>query len=168
MISWHQWLEVISSIGYGVLSSIVPVFHTEAFIVAAAASNLLGPVELSVGLAIGHTIGKQVMFLAVRHGKKLPWLNRGEPVQVPAGSWRARWRRWSARTARLVENPRWGMPILFVSSATGAPPVYGVVLVAGTTAMNFWAFSLVMLVGFFVRCIVLALGTMGAFQGIFG
>lgn len=166
-LTWHQWVEIFSSIGYGILSSIIPIFHTEAFIVAAAGSKLLGPLELSVGLAVGHTIGKQVMFLAVRKGKKLPWLKDREPKPVPEDSWRAKWRRWSTKTARLVENPKWGYPILFVSAASGVPPVYPVVLFAGGTRMRFWGFSAVMLVGFFIRCLVLALATMGAFQGLF-
>lgn len=167
-ITWHQWVEILSSIGYGVLSSIVPIFHTEAFIVAAMGAKVLGPLELSVGLAVGHTIGKQIMFLAVRHGKRLPWMARHRAKEVEATSWRARWRRWSDRTTHLVENPRWGYPILFVSAATGLPPVYGTALVAGATRMSLWGFSAVMLVGFFVRCLVLALATLGAYQGFFG
>lgn len=168
LVTWHQWVEVGSSIGYGILSSIVPLFHTEAFIVAAVGAKVLGPIELSIGLAIGHAIGKQIMFLAVRHGKKLPWINQRGEKDVDPGSWRGRWRRWSTRTAHLVEDPRWGYPILFVSAATGLPPVYATVLFAGATTMNFWGFSIVMLVGFFVRCLALAYGTLGAFQGLFG
>ena len=168
IITWHQWIEVFSSIGYGILSSIVPIFHTEAFIVAAVGAKVLSPLELSIGLAVGHTIGKQMMFLAVRHGKKLPWMERQSAKEVEASSWRGRWRRWSNRTTHLVENPRWGYPILFVSAAAGLPPVYGTALVAGATRMSLWGFSAVMLVGFFIRCLVLAYATVGAFSGIFG
>ncbi|MGJ6979344.1 VTT domain-containing protein [Aestuariimicrobium soli] len=168
LVTWHQWVEVASSIGYGILSSIVPIFHTEAFIVAAVGSKVLGPIELSIGLAIGHAIGKQMMFQAVRRGRNLPWMRKHTEKEVDPDSWRAKWRRWSTKTAHLVENPRWGYPILFVSAATGIPPVYATVLFAGATKMSFWGFSAVMLVGFFIRCLALAFATLGAFQGIFG
>lgn len=164
----RQWLEVASSLGYGILSSIVPIFHTEAFIVAAVGAKLISPLVLSIGLAMGHVIGKQVMFLGVRHGRNISWFNRKKVQKVPPeGSWRAKWQRWSTNTAHLVEQPQWGYPILFISSATGIPPVYPVVLFAGATKMNFWGFSAVLLVGFFIRCWVLALITLGAFSSWF-
>ena len=155
------WVEMISALGYGVLSSIIPVFHTEAFIIAGAASGVLGLLPMSIGLAIGHVIGKQVMFQAVRQGKKLPKFANRERKEYEPGTWRARWQKWGDQTARLVESRRWGYPLLLVSAATGILPVYPVVLFAGATKMSFWGFSAAMLVGFFVRCYVLALLTAG-------
>lgn len=155
------WLEVLSAIGYGVLSSIIPIFHTEAFIIASQASKVLDPIPMSIGLAVGSTIGKQLMFLGVRHGRKMRFIKERKLKEVPPDSWRGRWRRWSEKSARLVEDPKWGFPLLFISSATGLPPVYPVVLVAGATKMNFWWFSLVLTIGFFIRCLALALMTLG-------
>lgn len=162
----RQWLEVVSALGFGVLSSIIPIFHTEVFIVPAVASRLIDPLLLSIGLAVGHVIGKQIMFLGVRHGKQLKIFKKkdGEAKEPEPGTWRARWRTWSTKTALLVEQPKWGYPIVFISSASGIPPVYATVLFAGTTKMNFWGFSLTMLVGFFIRCYLLALITLGAFS----
>ena len=119
------WLEMLSAIGYGVLSSIVPVFHTEGFIIAGAATGVLGALPMSLGLAVGHSVGKQVMFQGVRQGKKLKWVQRqSEKAPPPEGSWRARWREWGIRTAHVVEDPKWGYPLLLVSAISGTPPVY--------------------------------------------
>lgn len=162
-MTWAFCWQILSSFGFGVLSSVVPVFNSEAFIVAAQAAHLAGPLAISIGLALGHGVGKQVIFLAIRHGRKLPFasthLNPRHPPQP--GTWRARWRAWAERTAHLVESPQWGIPILFVSSASGIPPIFLVTVFAATTRMNFWSFSLWVTVGFFVRCYALSLATAG-------
>lgn len=153
------WYEILSAFGFGVASSLVPVLNSEVFIVGSLASGLLGPLEVSIGLALGHGLGKQIIFLAVRKGRRLRWFTPKERKAAPPGSWRERWRRWNGRTARLVEDRRWGTPILLVSAITGIPPVYLVVIYAATTRMNFWWFSLCVTVGFFLRCVALALAT---------
>lgn len=155
------WIELLSSVGYGVLSSIIPVFHAEAFIVAAAGTGVLGIIPLTVGLTIGQVIGKQVLFLGVRHGKKLPMVEKRTGKEPPEGSWRARWKRWGEQTAHLVEKPRWGYPLLFLSGCVGVPPIYLVTLFAGATKMNFWGFTAVATLGFFIRTYILAALTMG-------
>lgn len=153
------WYEIASAFGFGVVSSLVPILNSEIFIVGSLASGLLGPLEVSVGLALGHGVGKVIMFLAVRNGRKLKWFAPREKKPVPDGSWRARWRRWNTRVAHLVENPRWGMPILLFSAVSGIPPVYLVVIYAATTKMKFGWFTLWITVGFFIRCYALALAT---------
>lgn len=162
------WIELASSVGYGVLSSVIPVFHAEAFIIAAIGSGVLGILPLTIGLTIGQVIGKQALFLAVRHGKKIPWLQRRrEKPDPPEGSWRAKWKSWSERTARLVERPRWGYPLVLLSGTVGLPPIYLVTLFAGATKMNFWGFTLFSTIGFFIRTYVLALMTAGVITGLF-
>lgn len=158
------WSQLGAAFGFGVLSSLVPAFNSEIFIAAAQASRTVGPLALSIGLALGHGLGKQIVFLAIRRGKDLPYLTKHREREVPPGSWRARWRAWGQRTALIVETPHWGYPLLFVSAVTGIPPVFAVVMIAATTKMHFWWFSLVVTVGFFVRCYLLALGTGGLFN----
>lgn len=153
------WYEVLSAFGFGVVSSLVPVLNSEIFIVGAMASGLLGPLEMAIGLAVGHWVGKLAMFLAIRHGRDLPVFRRREPKPAPPGSRRERLRRWNDRAAHWVEDPRWGVPILLVSAITGIPPVYLVVIYAATTQMRLWAFNVAIIVGFFVRCYALALAT---------
>ena len=155
------WVELLSATGYGALSGVVPIFHVEALILAAIATGILGPVSMSIGLSVGHLFGKQALFLAVRHGRRLPVARDQRRKEPEEGSWRARWNSWVEHTSRKVEDPKWGYPLLFVSAATGFPPIYAVALFAGSTKINFWGFSAMVLVGFFVRCYVLALATLG-------
>lgn len=160
--SQRFWLEFASAFGYGAASAVVPILNAEVFIVGALATGLLGPMAIALGMSLGHTAGKLGLLLAIRGGKQLPWLAARRERPVPPGSWRDRWRRWSLRTARLVEDPRYGLPLVFVSAAIGLPPVYLVCLIAATTSMRWWTFSVVLTIGFFVRCYVLALLTAGA------
>ncbi len=153
------WYEVLSAFGFGIASSLIPVLNSEIFIVGSLASGLLGPLQVSIGLALGHGLGKQIMFLGIRKGRQLSWFTPKQKKPAPPGSWRQRWGRWNANVAHLVENPRWGMPILLFSAITGIPPVYLVVIYAATTKMTFWWFSLWVTIGFFIRCYALALAT---------
>ena len=149
-LTWQFWYQVLSAFAFGVASSLVPVLNSELFIVGALGSKLLGPLEVALGLALGHGVGKQI--------------KHKEPKPVPEGSWRWRLRRWNDKAAHVVETPRWGMPLLFFSAITGVPPVYLVVIYAATTKMHFWWFSLWVTVGFFIRCYLLALATQYGFH----
>lgn len=161
MVNMRFWYEMLSAFGFGVLSSVVPIFNSEAFIVAAQASRLLTPLSMAIGLGLGHGVGKQIIFLGVRHGKDLPFIKRQVGIEPPLGSRREKWRTWTLSLAHLVETPKWGHPILFMAAVTGVPPVFAVVLLAGATKMNFWLFSLNITVGLFLRCYILALLTAG-------
>ncbi|MGA4507344.1 VTT domain-containing protein [Propionibacteriaceae bacterium G1746] len=160
-MTWRFWVELVSAIGYGMLSAIIPVFHSEAFIVAGAATKVLGAFPMSLGLAIGMTAGKMAMFWAVRHGKELRWFKRPSTADVEPGTWRARWRALGTRAAHLLDHPVWGKPVLLVSAMSGIPPFYPLVFVAGAGRINAWTFAALTLLGFFVRNFVLALATLG-------
>ena len=165
-LTWQFWYQVLSAFAFGVASSLVPVLNSELFIVGALGSRLLGPLEVALGLALGHGVGKQVMFVGIRKGSNSRWIKHKEPKPVAVGSWRWRLRRWNDQAAHIVETPRWGMPLLFFSAITGIPPVYLVVIYAATIKMNFWWFSLWVTLGFFIRCYLLALATQYGFHFI--
>ncbi|WP_130865530.1 hypothetical protein [Acidipropionibacterium timonense] len=158
-LTWRFWYEILSALGFGIASSLIPVLNSEIFIVGSLASGLLGPLEVSIGLAIGHAIGKLIMFIGIRQGKNLKWFKHKEPKPAPPGSWRERLGRWNDHAARAVEHPRWGLVILMVSAITGVPPVYLTVIYAATTRMRTLPFTLTMVIGFFLRCYALALAT---------
>lgn len=154
------WLELLSAVAYGALSSLVPVFYIEAYIVAAVASDTVGLAPMVVGLALGQSLGKLATFWAVRQGKKLPIVQR-RSTAVVEGSWRARWQALVRTSTGLVDHPVWGRPIMFVSVVTSIPPVYPMVLVAGASRMGYWWFGGIVLVGFLVRGAVAALAVTG-------
>ena len=121
-LTWRFWYEVLSSLGFGIASSLVPVLNSEIFIVGSLASGLLGPLEISIGLAIGHAIGKLIIFVGIRKGKDSRWFRHKEPKPVEPGSWRDKLRRWNVKAAHAVEHPKWGVAILMFSTITGVPP----------------------------------------------
>ena len=63
---WAELLALLTSIGFGVVSAIVPVANAEAYIVASQMTALAGAIPIAVGVAVGQTIGKLVLFLGVR------------------------------------------------------------------------------------------------------
>lgn len=92
-LTWQFWYQVLSAFAFGVASSLVPVLNSELFIVGALGSKLLGPLEVALGLALGHGVGKQIMFIGIRRGSNSQWIKHKEPKPVPEGSWRWRLRR---------------------------------------------------------------------------
>jgi hypothetical protein len=138
MIGWPELLALLTSIGYGVLSALVPLINAEAYVVASQVTAVAGAVPVAVGVAIGQTGGKAAMFYAVRRGRELPSVRRKREARLarPAGPRTLRWRAFVARLLELVGDPRWGLPITFVAAFVGIPPLYAVALLAGATTMS--------------------------------
>lgn len=155
------WIELLSAFGFGVLMSVIPVFNPEAFMAAGQATGLLGPLTLGIGLGVGQGVGKAILFQLVRHGRRLPWLNRlrtrsAKPPPQP-GTWRQRWRGFVQHAMKLVEHRWWGPVVSFSAGALSIPPNYVTTLLAATTKVNFYAFSIAITAGFTVRNTVEAL-----------
>ncbi|MGH3468784.1 MAG: hypothetical protein ACRDQF_13775, partial [Thermocrispum sp.] len=63
-----EWLwQALLAIGFGVGSAVVPVLNAEAYVLGAGVSGALDPVTAGIGVAVGQTLGKVAMFLAVRY-----------------------------------------------------------------------------------------------------
>ncbi|HJY43596.1 MAG TPA: hypothetical protein VJ301_03185, partial [Propionibacteriaceae bacterium] len=67
-MSWRLLIEFVVSIAYGVLSSVVPIFNSEIYIVASQVGGFAAEVTTAVGCAIGQSIGKVGIVLAIRRG----------------------------------------------------------------------------------------------------
>lgn len=157
---WPEVVALLTSIGYGILSAIVPVINAEAYVVASQVTAVAGAVPIAVGIAIGQTAGKVAMFYAVREGRRLSFFTsrREESRSRPVSPGRRRWRAFVDRLLQLVGDPRWGLPITFLASFVGIPPLYAVALIAGATKMNGGWFTLVVFAGRLIRFVSLALG----------
>jgi hypothetical protein len=59
-MDWRLVTEFFASVGYGLLSSFIPVFNSEVYIVAAQALGTTAEVTVAIGVAVGQTIGKAV------------------------------------------------------------------------------------------------------------
>jgi hypothetical protein len=67
-VNWQPLIEFLVSVGYGLLSSLVPVFNSEIYIVASQVGGFTEEVTTAVGCAVGQTIGKVGTVLALRGG----------------------------------------------------------------------------------------------------
>lgn len=174
MIGWTgaEVLTWLTSIGFGLLSGVVPVANAEAYVVASQVSALAGAVPVAVGVAFGQTAGKVLLFLSVRRGRRSfeprgrrPFEPRPPKPESTGPAGPVRWRSLRARIRRLVEvslrlvgHPRWGLPVVFAASLLGLPPLYPVALLAGATPIRLAPFVAVVLVGRVARFVAVALG----------
>ena len=71
----NVWWQLLLAFGYGLLGSLIPVINGEAFVVAAIATHLIGPVEAGICLGLGQGVGKMILFQVVRQAKRLPVLH---------------------------------------------------------------------------------------------
>jgi len=168
-MSWHLVLVFLASAGYGILSSFVPVFNSEVYIVAAQALGVATEVATAVGVAMGQTIGKTAIVLALRNGTRIGWLGRqvdklraradAPHEEKPVGRFRRRIRRWSRRLLDLIGDPRWGGLAVFLSGLCAVPPIFAVQFIVPATKMPVWVFSGALFLG---RCILFLAVAFGA------
>jgi membrane protein YqaA with SNARE-associated domain len=161
---WPELVALLTSIGFGVVSAIVPVVNAEAYVIASQMSAVAGPIPIAIGIAIGQTIGKLVLFFGVREGRELSFVKHRRELQKqrPIGPTRARLRAAVAKLLDLVGQKRWGLPIVLVAAIFGFPPLYAVALLAGATTMRPLWFGLTVFVGRLCRFLLVASG----FQGV--
>ena len=161
----QDWLEFVTSAAFGILSAILPVANAEAYVVMSQASAVAGPMTVAVGVGIGQSIGKLLLFLGVRRGKDFRFVrkHRREARAVEVGPVRQRFRRFIAKLLALVGTKRWGLPITFLAAVAGLPPLYAVALLAGATKMRAIWFYLVVLAGRVIRFVAVAMGVGGFF-----
>jgi membrane protein YqaA with SNARE-associated domain len=160
---WAELIALLTSIGFGTVSAVVPVVNAEAYVIASQMSAVIGPIPIAIGVAIGQTVGKLVLFFGVREGKELPFIKHRREVrqQRPVGPARTRFRAAMAKLLDLVGQERWGLPIVLVAAVVGFPPLYAVALLAGATTMRPIWFGLTVFVGRLCRFLLVASGFHG-------
>lgn len=161
MLDW-VW-ESIAAVAFGVASAIVPVLNSEAYVLGAGVSGRLDPVVAAVGVAVGQTLGKLAMFLAIRY--RPGYAERHQPGEPKALDLSTRWgriRQWyrgaSKRMLDTLSDLRYGIPVTLLSSLVGIPPLYAVALIAGASRMRVLSFGGAVLAGRTARFVTLALG----------
>jgi membrane protein YqaA with SNARE-associated domain len=167
--TWDELLALLTSMGFGVVSAVVPVANAEAYIVASQMTALAGAVPIAVGVGIGQMVGKLLLFLGVRRGREFAVFRRREH-KAPTGSCgptAVRVRALLARLLDLVGQKRWGLPIVLLAAVLGLPPLYAVALLAGATRMPVLGFALTVLVGRVARFVLVATGSLGLSHWLF-
>ncbi len=157
---WAELGELVTSIGYGVLSALVPLANAEGYVVVSGMSSIGRAVPVVAGIALGQTLGKVLLFLGVRRGKQFPFVRR-ERVRLrrqSVGPARRKLRRTLTGLLRLVGEKRWGLPIVLLAAVVGFPPLYAVALLAGATRMRIGWFAAAVLLGRTIRFVLVARG----------
>jgi membrane protein YqaA with SNARE-associated domain len=145
-------IEVVLAAVFGLGSALVPVLNAEAFAVVTSAGAQPAAVVGVVGaLALGQTVGKLLLFESARRnaGRLHAWLTRRH-TPGPRAS------RWTERVNARLASRRTGLPLVFVSSSVGLPPLAVVSLAAGAAGQDRWQFASVCLVGRLVRFAAIA------------
>jgi membrane protein YqaA with SNARE-associated domain len=161
-VNWRPLIEFLVSVGYGLLSSIVPIFNSEIYIVASQVGGFTQEVTTAVGCAVGQAIGKVGIVLALRRGGRSGLVRRlrgrRERPRKPAGGVRTRLRAWSDRLLGLLGERRWGVPIVFLSACVAIPPLYAVTLAVPATKMSVIPFGVAVLIGRMLLYLAIAFG----------
>jgi membrane protein YqaA with SNARE-associated domain len=162
-VGWSEVAALVTSVGFGTLSAVVPVANAEAYVAANQLVHAAGPLAVVIGVAVGQTLGKVLLFYGVRRGKDTSVVRhrRAALRAHPVGPARARFRVAVRALLELVGRKRWGLPITFVAAVVGLPPLYAVALLAGATRMRLLYFGGVVLVGRLLRFVLVAYGVQG-------
>ena len=145
-------IALLTSIGFGTVSAIVPVVNAEAYVIASRRCRpSSGPIPHRYRrLRNQPNSGKLCYFSsAFARERSCPSSSIGGRFDRSAqsGPARARFRACIAKLLDLVGQERWGLPIVLVAAIVGFPPLYAVALLAGATTMRPIWFGLTVLVG---------------------
>lgn len=158
-----MWVwQLVLAVGFGIGSAVIPVLNAEAYVLGVGVSGALDPVVAGIGVAIGQTIGKLAMFLAVRYRPGYAARKTKEPKPVNLDTRWGRFVQWnrdvSKRLLDAMSDRKWGVPVTLLSAFVGIPPLYGVAIIGGASRMGILTFTLSVLTGRTARFILLALG----------
>lgn len=158
VFGWPELVALLTSVGYGVVSAVIPLVNAEAYVLASQVSAVAGAVPIGVGVGIGQTVGKFLLFYGVRRGRQFRFFRhrRAKVHDAAVGRVRTWLRTVLAKLLALVGDPRWGLPMVALAAVVGFPPLYAVALLAGATKMRTRWFVLVVLVGRVTRFVLVA------------
>jgi membrane protein YqaA with SNARE-associated domain len=128
------------TLGFGMISAIIPVFNMEAFIAVAYAQSSHHPLLLSFVGSLGQNIGKLVWFYVSKGALDIPWLKK----RIDTPKRQAQYEKWSGY---VQGRPAMSGVLTFVSAAVGFPPFFAMAMIAGTLRMNAAVFFFAGLVG---------------------
>jgi len=159
-VTWGVVLAWLSSVAFGVVSAIVPVVNAEVYVLVSQVSAVAGAVPVAVGVGIGQTIGKCLLFSGVRRGKQFRFVreHRAAARTRERGRFGRAMHEALKFLLRLVGTKRWGLPITLMAAIVGFPPLYAVALLAGATDMKLRYFASVVLIGRVSRFLLVAYG----------
>lgn len=141
---------LVGGLGLGLGSALLPVVNAEAYVVLVSArhpSHALLCLTV-LGVALGQTAGKVLLFETGRHARRPAWLRGRKEHQEPHPRW--------ARLGSLLRRPRTGIPLVFSSASLGLPPLAAVSVLAGASGQRRTTFVVLCFVGRLARFAVMA------------
>jgi membrane protein YqaA with SNARE-associated domain len=137
--------ELLTLLGIGFASALVPIINIEAYLAVLAAVSDVGEIwVLSLAAAVGQMAGKLVWYRIGVSSLGWGWVRR--KVETPKA--KARLELWRARTH---DRPIAAGSLVLVSAVVGLPPFAVLAVVAGQLKMNLVLFLTLGLVGRWLR-----------------
>ena len=130
-----------ATLGYAILSSVIPIFNIEVYLAAIATQVSPGealPLALAAGL--GQAIGKLVWYWSVVRSMELPWMQR----RLASEKRQAQLATWQAGSPVVRSSPA---AVTFASGLVGIPPLLVMGVAAGVVRMNVWIFFVAIVLG---------------------
>lgn len=160
-----------TTLGVGFISAFFPGLPAEPYLLGAVSATSVSPPLLAVAIAIGQSLGKLAMLLAVRGTLQTPALRRWiakKRAQMEARAARKAatapadtgWlRRTRTRMAKLAQLDRTSVtvPVLLLSAVVGIPPLIIMTFTTAAGKMRASVFLLTCLVGRTARMMMIAL-----------
>jgi membrane protein YqaA with SNARE-associated domain len=125
---------------FGAVSSVIPVFNMETYIVVAYAKYHHPALTIALVGSVGQNIGKLVWYYVCRQSLDIPWFKRR--LETPKRQ--AQFERWSEF---IQGRPGVSGALVFLSALVGLPPFFVMAMVAGTLRMNVVVFFVAGLLG---------------------
>lgn len=125
----------LATVGYCVLSALVPIVNAEAYLVALAALADPPDVWILAGCAAsGQMVGKCIYYLVGRGALRLPRLLRRK--EQP-GRWARRLEAWREKAER---RPVYAAGLVLFSAFVGLPPFAAMAVLCGVIRLSPWLF----------------------------
>ena len=128
------------TLAFGMVSSVVPVFNMETYLVLAYAKSDRSGLALAIVGSLGQNVGKLVWYYICRQSLDIPWFKR----RLESPKRQAQFDRWSGF---IQGRPLVSGLLTFASALVGVPPFFVMAMVAGTLRMNAAVFFVAGLLG---------------------
>ena len=151
------------AIGTGFISALFPPLNAEASVaIGASVASLSRGIVWVIGMAVGQTVGKVVVYEAARAGRKLRTWRRAKAAPKtpkPPNLWRRGYAWITQINQRLLAlmDSRWRTgAVMLLSASVGLPPLLVTAVLAGLIKQHRLDFFLCVLVGRLIRFAVIA------------
>jgi membrane protein YqaA with SNARE-associated domain len=144
--------SLAGGLGLGFGSALLPLVNAEAYVVLVSTR---GPAHLLLcltvlGVALGQTAGKVLLFESARHARRPAWLSRRPGRTTSPRTSKVE------RFGNLLRRPRTGAPLVLASATVGLPPLAVISVLAGASGQRRTTFALLCFTGRLVRFAALA------------